>query len=63
MSLAPLAGPASFDAAPAFDATAAPAVELRGATKRYGKLEAIRGVDLTIRPGEITAILGPNGAG
>jgi ABC-2 type transport system ATP-binding protein len=32
-------------------------------TKRYGEVEAIRGLDLTIRPGELLALLGANGAG
>jgi ABC-2 type transport system ATP-binding protein len=41
----------------------APAVELRGVCKRYGKVEALRGVDLTVRQGEKFALLGPNGAG
>ncbi len=36
---------------------------LRGARKRYGKLEALRGVDLDLRGGELLALLGPNGAG
>ena len=40
-----------------------PVVELRGVSKRYGAVEALRDVDLTIARGEITAILGPNGAG
>jgi ABC-2 type transport system ATP-binding protein len=31
--------------------------------KHYGKVEAIRGIDLEVRPGEMFALLGPNGAG
>jgi ABC-2 type transport system ATP-binding protein len=38
-------------------------VELEGARKRYGAVEALRGVDLRIGPGEVVAMLGPNGAG
>ena len=43
--------------------SASPVVELSSATKRYGRVEALRGVSLTIRTGEIVAMLGPNGAG
>jgi energy-coupling factor transporter ATP-binding protein EcfA2 len=38
-------------------------VELRAARKRFGQVEAVRGIDLTIRTGELVAMLGPNGAG
>jgi ABC-2 type transport system ATP-binding protein len=38
-------------------------VELLQATKRYGSVEALKAMDLTIPEGEMVAILGPNGAG
>jgi ABC-2 type transport system ATP-binding protein len=39
------------------------AVEVHGLRKRYGNLEALRGVDFTIETGEVFGLLGPNGAG
>ncbi len=39
------------------------AVRLTGLHKSFGQVHAVRGVDLTIAPGEVVAFLGPNGAG
>jgi ABC-2 type transport system ATP-binding protein len=39
------------------------AVEVRGLHVRYGDVEAVRGIELVVRRGEILALLGPNGAG
>ena len=41
----------------------APALELRGITKRFGDLVANDGIDLDVRGGEVHALLGENGAG
>ena len=38
-------------------------VELRDVGKAYGNVEALRGVDLTVRAGHVTCVLGDNGAG
>ncbi|MDU0312165.1 ABC transporter ATP-binding protein [Phycicoccus sp. M110.8] len=43
--------------------TGVPAVRLAGLAKSFGRVRAVRGIDLTVRPGEIVAFLGPNGAG
>jgi ABC-2 type transport system ATP-binding protein len=40
-----------------------PVITTRGLVKRYGRREAVGGVDLDVYPGEIFAFLGPNGAG
>lgn len=40
-----------------------PVACLDGAVKRYGRLTALDGVDLRLRPAELLALLGPNGAG
>ncbi len=44
-------------------AAAAPILRARGITKRFGHVEALRGVDFDARAGEITALIGDNGAG
>ncbi len=35
----------------------------RGLKKSYGALEAVKGIDFEVRPGEVFGLLGPNGAG
>jgi ABC-2 type transport system ATP-binding protein len=42
---------------------AAPAIEVRGLTKRYGKRAVVDHVDLTVPRGRIVGFLGPNGSG
>jgi ABC-2 type transport system ATP-binding protein len=39
------------------------AIEIKGLVKYYGKIQALRGVDLDVRRGEMFGFLGPNGAG
>jgi branched-chain amino acid transport system permease protein len=39
------------------------ALEIESVTRRFGGVRALGGVSLTIRPGEVTAIIGPNGSG
>lgn len=44
--------------------TGDPVIEVRGLDKIYeGGFKALKGIDLTVRRGEIFALLGPNGAG
>lgn len=40
-----------------------PAVEVDGLIRRFGDVEAVRGIEFAVRPGEIFGFLGPNGAG
>ena len=44
-------------------ADAVPMVLARGLRKSYGDFEAVRGIDVEVRPGEAFGFLGPNGAG
>jgi len=39
------------------------AIEVRDLHKRYGEYEAVRGIDIEVRRGEVFGLLGPNGAG
>nr|WSY57322.1 ATP-binding cassette domain-containing protein [Streptomyces sp. NBC_00886] len=41
----------------------APIVQLRNAGKSYGNIRALHGVDLAVRPNQVTCVLGDNGAG
>ena len=38
-------------------------IEIRQVHKSFGDLEVLAGIDLTIQPGEVTAVLGPSGSG
>jgi ABC-2 type transport system ATP-binding protein len=40
-----------------------PAVWTRGLAKHFGELQAVRGIDFEVAPGEVFGFLGPNGAG
>ena len=40
-----------------------PAIRVEALTKRFGTVEALRGVDLAVAPGTVLGLLGPNGAG
>lgn len=38
-------------------------IQVRGLRKSYAELEAVRGIDFEVKPGEVFGLLGPNGAG
>jgi ABC-2 type transport system ATP-binding protein len=40
-----------------------PAIEFANVTKRYGAVEALRGVSFSVAPGEMFGLIGPDGAG
>jgi ABC-2 type transport system ATP-binding protein len=42
---------------------AEPAVRVRGLTKTFGEIQAVKGIDLDVATGEMFGFLGPNGAG
>jgi branched-chain amino acid transport system ATP-binding protein len=42
---------------------AEPLLQVAGLCSGYGKIAVLRGVNLTVEPGEVVALLGPNGAG
>jgi ABC-2 type transport system ATP-binding protein len=54
---------ASANGAAATTAAPGATVVARGLEKRYGEIEAVRGIDFDIEPGEVFGFLGPNGAG
>jgi ABC-2 type transport system ATP-binding protein len=39
------------------------AISVRGLKKSYGEVQAVKGIDFEIQPGEVFGLLGPNGAG
>lgn len=43
--------------------TSTPAVAVRGVRKSYGAYEVLRGIDLTVRSGEVVTVIGPSGSG
>jgi polar amino acid transport system ATP-binding protein len=38
-------------------------IEMRGVYKRFGQLEVLNGVDLTVKKGEVVVVIGPSGSG
>src|SRR5947208_12334010 len=44
-------------------AAPSPAITVRGLTKTFGEVRAVRGVDFEVARGEVFGFLGPNGAG
>jgi ABC-type Fe3+/spermidine/putrescine transport system ATPase subunit len=40
-----------------------PAVEVSGLAKNFGSVEALKGVDLEVEPGQYFVLLGPSGSG
>src|SRR5690242_9620741 len=57
----PVSVPATEQATPT--KSAEPLLSLRGIQKSFGAVHVLRGVDLDVRPGQVTALVGDNGAG
>ena len=45
------------------DPSTAPVIDIRGLTKSFGRTQALDGLDLEVKAGEVHGFLGPNGAG
>jgi len=56
-------GPAPEAAANAVAAAETGLLEVRGLVKRFGGVTAVNALDMTVRPGDIHALIGPNGSG
>ena len=52
-----------MDSPPAAANPGRSAIRIAGLVKRYGAVEAVRGIDLEVRAGEVFGFVGPNGAG
>jgi len=55
--------PRPADPPPIPDSATRPVIRCEDLVKRFGSLEALRGVSLEVRPGTVLGLLGPNGAG
>jgi lipooligosaccharide transport system ATP-binding protein len=55
--------PVDLASAPATEPETVSLIRARGLRKSFGDFEAVRGIDLDVRPGEAFGFLGPNGAG
>ncbi|PZP03750.1 MAG: sugar ABC transporter ATP-binding protein [Corynebacterium urealyticum] len=56
-------GAADKDVPGAEDGATPPIIEMRGLEKAYGERLVLKGIDMEIRPGTVTCVLGDNGAG
>ena len=40
-----------------------PALRVEGVRKSYGHVEVLKGIDMQVKPGEVTCLVGPSGSG